>query len=55
MAHRVQHLVTWTNITSGFTQVLPETRDNDGIIFQSTAPVVVPALRTFYRVFVSIP
>jgi len=48
-------LATWTDITSGFTQVLPETRDNDGVIYQSTAPVVIPPVRTFYRVFVSIP
>lgn len=48
-------LVSWTDITAGFTQVLPETRDNDGVVYQSNTPLPAPALRTFYRVFVSIP
>lgn len=52
---RSADLLLWTDVTSQFAPVLPETRDNDGTVYQSTAPLVAPASRLFYRVYVSIP
>ncbi len=48
-------LMTWSDITSGFTPLSPDARDNDGVIHQHSTPLPGPASRLHYRIFVSIP
>ena len=49
------NLMTWTDITAGFTKISPELRDNDGALYQSNTPIPAEGVRTYYRVSVTIP